>query len=103
MSKRNRDDVGSPTNPSKKLNPGPKDNILSISASFKFHDLKGDGVIDREELLSYFKSDKTVSAIIERLDKNRDGVISYAGEYPSSFHFTKKQTSFQPFNNLRSS
>jgi len=59
----------------------PNATLLSISASFKFHDLKADGVIDREELLSYFKSDKTVGAILERLDKNKDGVISYAEFY----------------------
>jgi Ca2+-binding EF-hand superfamily protein len=53
--------------------------VLSVTASFKLHDLKGDGVIDREELISIFKSDKIVAAIIERFDKNRDGVISYAG------------------------
>lgn len=62
----------------------PKESLLSISASFKFHDLKADGVIDREELISYFKSDKTVAAIIERLDKNKDGVISYSGNYLAS-------------------
>jgi ADP-sugar diphosphatase len=66
--------------PAKRIQTG-KDNLLSISASFKFHDLKDDGVIDSEELLAYFKSDQTVAAIIERLDKNRDGVISYSEFY----------------------
>ena len=95
MSKRNRGESkgSSPDLSFKKLNAGPKespkgspkgspkDNLLTISASFKFHDLNDDGVIDRQELLSYFKSDKMVAAIIERLDKNKDGVISYAGNH----------------------
>jgi len=48
---------------------------------FKFYDLNSDGVISREELKAYFKSDKVVDGIIERLDKNKDGVISYSEFY----------------------
>jgi Ca2+-binding EF-hand superfamily protein len=78
MNKRSREGKGESS--LKRVNStSSKENLWSVSASFKFHDLKGDGVIDREELISIFKSDKTVAAIIERLDKNRDGVISYAG------------------------
>jgi Ca2+-binding EF-hand superfamily protein len=53
--------------------------LLSINNAFKFYDYNGDGVIGREELKRYFKDDKVVDAIIERLDKNKDGVISYSG------------------------
>jgi hypothetical protein len=55
--------------------------LMSISASFKFFDLNDDGVIDRNELLNYFKSDDVVAGIIDRLDKNKDGVISYSEFY----------------------
>lgn len=81
MLKRNRSDPTIPE-PAKRIHtaPAPKDNLLTISASFKFHDLKADGVIDREELLTHFKSDEIVTGIIERLDKNKDGVISYNGK-----------------------
>jgi len=80
---RNVKDRAEGSSSTKRPNTGNDDNraLLSISASFKFHDLKDDGVIDREELRSYFKSDKTVAGIIERLDKNKDGVISYSEFY----------------------
>src|SRR5271163_3271759 len=82
MYKRSRSDIGFASgSANKRANTGQNESLLTISASFKFHDLKADGVIDSEELLSYFKSDKTVAAIIERLDKNKDGVISYSGNY----------------------
>ena len=54
-------------------------NLITISGDFRFFDLNGDGVIGRSELHQYFKSDKIVDGIIERLDKNKDGVISYSG------------------------
>jgi Ca2+-binding EF-hand superfamily protein len=54
---------------------------------FKFYDLNSDGVISREELKAYFKSDKVVDGIIERLDKNKDGVISYSGTISFSYYY----------------
>jgi len=79
MNKRPRDgEDGEPSSSNKKvITQGRDDNMLSISASFSFFDLNHDGVIDRDELMAYFKSDKLVGHIIDKLDKNRDGVISY--------------------------
>lgn len=82
----------------KRMNAGNKErSLLSISASFKFHDLKDDGVIDREELMTYFQSDKTVSAIIERLDKNKDGVISYSEFYSEVSKFKDGDATLQTY------
>jgi ADP-sugar diphosphatase len=58
-----------------------KESWLTISDAFNFYDLNSNGVIEREELQRYFKCDKVVDGIIERLDKNRDGVISYTEFY----------------------
>ena len=57
--------------------------LQSINNAFKFYDFNSDGVIDKAELQRYFKSDKMVDGIVERLDKNKDGVISYSGRTPT--------------------
>ena len=50
--------------------------LFSISEDFGCFDLNEDGVLTRELV---FKEDIIVDGIFERLDKNKDGVISYAG------------------------
>lgn len=84
MSKRTREDKEREASSSKRINnsagiKGEDRTLLAINEAFKFHDLNNDGVISRADLLVYFKSDKTVAHILERIDKNNDGEISYSG------------------------